>query len=501
MWDVIIYDYLLKKNIVIPPRKDNIPVKIPGGFVKEPVPNMYFWVASMDLTSLYPHLIMQYNISPDTIVSSKKLKLDLDKLVSKTEVFEIEPDECIAGNGQVFRKDRAGFLSELMAWMFKQRKVYKNKMLEAEKELELLKESGASKEEIFEKQKTISKFNNLQMAKKIGLNSAYGACASQYFRYFNPSIASAITLSGQLSIRWIERKMNEFLNRIMETSGVDYIITCDTDSIYMNMAPVVEKFYKGNPTVEDTANFVSKISQEKISDYILKSYKELASYMMCNENKMFMKLEAICDRTIFQAKKQYVLRVVENEGVHYAKPKIKLKGIQAVKSSTPYSCREKLKEALGVILSGTNSDVWEFIEAFRKEFYSMRPHEVAFPRSVKGLSKYRDPVKLYGKGTPIHVRGSLVYNNYLKKFGLEKKYSQIYEGDKIRFVYLSLPNKLGENIIAFPSSMELPEELGLHDFIDYKKQFEKSFMSPLKLTLDAIRWSQKEITTLEQFFV
>lgn len=501
MWDVIIYDYLLKRNIVIPPRKENIAVNIPGGFVKQPTSGLYEWVASFDLTSLYPHLIMQYNISPDSI-TNKKLPLDLDKLVNKEESFDIDLEtECIAANGQVFRKNKTGFLSELMAWMFKQRKVYKNKMLSAESELEKMKTDGASEAELFEKRKDISKYNNLQMAKKIGLNSAYGACASPYFRYFNPSIASGITLSGQLSIRWIERKMNEFINRIMKTEGVDYIITCDTDSIYINMGPVVKQFYKSKneSSVEDISNFVSKICREKLSEYIDKSYVELSKYMSCNENKMFMKLEAICDKAIFQAKKQYILRVVENEGVHYAQPKIKMKGIQAVKSSTPYSCRQKLKDALSVILSGNNEDVWRFIETFRKEFYAMKPQDVAFPRSVKGIKKYSSSSDVYTKGTPIHVRGSILYNHYLKKFDLEHKYVNIYEGDKIKFIYLKLPNPIRENIIAFPLS-KLPEEFGLNEFIDYEKQFEKTFLSPLKLSLDAIKWSHKEIATLEQFF-
>ena len=236
MWDTMIYNYLADKNIVPPPRKGaRKDEKYAGAYVKEPVPGKYDWVVSFDLNSLYPLLIMQYNISPETLWETRHPSANVDKLLNQE--IDLSGDFAVCANGAQYRKDKKGFLPEMMEKIYTERVVYKKRMIQAKKDYE----KSPSKQ----LEKDISKFNNIQMARKIQLNSAYGAVGNQYFRYYNLLNAEAITLSGQVSIRWIENKMNQKMNKILKTEDVDYVIASDTDSIYLNLGPLVEGVYKG----------------------------------------------------------------------------------------------------------------------------------------------------------------------------------------------------------------------------------------------------------------
>jgi DNA polymerase elongation subunit (family B) len=497
MWDVIIYNYLLQRNIVIPGKEEHKKEEIAGGYVKEPIPGLYNWVVSFDLQSLYPHLIMNYNISPDTIVD-KHHSVSVDKLVEKSIDLSFLKDlnYTITANGQLFDRRRRGFLPELMDWMFDQRKTYKKKMIDSQKEYEE-KKFIASSDELKRIENDISKYNNLQMAKKISLNSAYGAIANNYFRLYDKRIAEGITLSGQLSIKWIAGKLNKFLNKILETENENYCIAIDTDSVYLNLETLVSKFIS-NKSVEQTVTILDKICQDKIVPFITKSYEELARYMNAYEQKMIMKREAIADRGIWTAKKRYILNVHDSEGVRYSEPKLKIMGIEAVRSSTPGSCRSKIKEALKIIMKDNETTLIQFIEKFKKEFFDMPVEDIAFPRSVNNLLEYSNSLTIYRKGTPIHVRGSLLFNHLLEKNKLTQKYTKINEGEKIKFVYLKMPNPIRENVIAF--SNILPEEFGLHEYIDYSMQFEKTFTDPLSKILDVINWNYERRSNLDLFF-
>lgn len=498
MWDVIIYNHLLKKGVVIPSRRDSNKTTIEGAFVKDPILGFHNWVVSFDLTSLYPMLIQQYNISPECLITDEFHNLSVDKLVNKeTDLgWANEQNVAVASNGHVFDKSIRGFLPELMAWMFKQRKEYKNKQLAVEKELEANKaklNAGAIQEYVNE----ISKYKNLQMAKKIALNSAYGAMGNQYFRFFDSRLAEAVTKSGQLSIRWIERKLNEYFNRLLGTNR-DYIIAVDTDSVYIDFDPVVTRFIK-NKTKEQTINLIDRICNEQIGPYIDKCYEELAEYVNAYENKMSMKRESIADRGIWTAKKRYILHVHDSEGVRYAEPKLKIMGIEAVRASTPGSCRSKIKEALKIIMTKDEADLIQFVADFKDQFFKMTPEEIAFPRTVNGLSTYRDRTTIYKKSTPIHVRGSLLYNHLLNKLDLLNTYSSINEGEKIKFIYLKVPNTIHEDVISFTN--ELPSQFELRDSVNYEKQFEKTFLDPLSIILGVIGWHHEKVATLDSFFV
>ena len=492
MWDTIIYNYLKKRNIVIPPNvRSDKDSKYAGAYVKEPIPGVYDWVVNFDLNSLYPHLIMQYNISPETLVEQRHPSVTVDKILNQEIDFEPYKEYAVCANGAMYRKDVRGFLPELMEKIYKDRTIYKKKMIVAKQEYEKKKTKALEKE--------IARCNNIQMARKIQLNSAYGAIGNQYFRYFKLANAEAITLSGQVSIRWIEEKINKYLNKILKTEEVDYVIASDTDSIYLNMGPLVETVYKGREkTTEGIVSFLDKVAKVELEKHIEGCYQELADYVNAYDQKMQMKRENIADRGIWTAKKRYILNVWDSEGVRYEEPKLKMMGIEAVKSSTPAPCRQMIKDGLKLMMSGTEEQVIEFIDKCRTDFRKLPPEQIAFPRTASDVRKYRSHSDIYMKGTPIHIRGALLFNHYIKEKNLTNKYSLIGNGEKVKFIYLKKPNIIQENIISF--IQDFPMELGLDKYIDYELQFEKSFLEPLKSILDAIGWNVEKTVNLELFF-
>ena len=491
MWDTIIYNFLKEKGVVVPPAKrSNKNEKYEGAYVKEPKPGRYNWVVNFDLNSLYPHLIMQYNISPETLCESRHPSASVEGLLGKR--CKIDGKYSVAPNGAQYRKDIHGFLPEIMEKIYTERVVYKKKMIQAKDEYE--RKPSAKLE------KDISKFNNIQMARKIQLNSAYGAIGNQYFRYYNLRNAEAITYGGQFSIRWIENKMNIYLNKVLKTEGEDYVIASDTDSIYLNMGPLVETVYKGREkTDESVVTFLNKVSEMELEPYIEGAYKELAEYVSAYEQKMIMKRENIASSGIWTAKKRYMLNVWDSEGVRYNKPKLKMMGIEAVKSSTPAPCRTAIKDAINIMMSGTEKDLISFIDTFKTEFNLLPPEDIAFPRSVNGLRKFKASGTVYTKGTPLHVRGTLLYNFYIAKNKLEYKYPLVQEGEKIKYLYLRRPNKISnENVISFLNTF--PRELGVEGQIDRDAQFKKAFLDPLRIITNVIGWETEKVSNLEFLF-
>ena len=490
MWDTMFYNYLTDRQVVVPPRKGaKKDEKYAGAYVKEPIPGKYDWVVSFDLNSLYPHLIMQYNISPETLRETRHPSASVERILNQE--LEIGEDYCVCANGAMYRKDIHGFLPEMMQKIYDERTIYKKKMLAAKQQHEITPSNKLVAD--------ISKFNNIQMARKIQLNSAYGAIGNQYFRYYNLANAEAITLSGQVSIRWIENKMNEYLNKILKTTGEDYVIASDTDSIYLNLGPLVEAVYKGRETTDQSiVSFLNKVCEVELEKYITSSYEALATYVNAYEQKMIMKRENIANKGIWTAKKRYILNVWDSEGVRYEKPKLKIMGIEAVKSSTPAACRTSIRDCLTVIMNEDEESAQGFIADFKNHFSSLPIEDISFPRGCNNLNKWSHPATIYGKGTPIHVRGALLYNFYNKKNKLTHKYPLIQDGEKIKFVYLKTPNKFNENIISFLNTF--PKEFGLDKQVDYDLQFEKSFLEPIKVIMDVIGWQPEKVASLEFLF-
>jgi DNA polymerase elongation subunit (family B) len=495
MWDTLIHNDLIEKNIVVPQNahtsKDS---QFAGAYVKDPIIGMHEWVVSFDLNSLYPHLIMQYNISPETIVEGRHTSISIDNLLNSE--YQAQGEYCMAANGHYFKRDKQGFLPAMMQRMYDDRSLYKKKMIEAQKAYE--KETNSeSKREITNQ---ISKYKNLQLAKKVQLNSAYGALGNQYFRFFDTRQAEAITLSGQLAIRWIEKKLNSYLNKLLKTKDIDYVIASDTDSVYVNLGPLVHMVYgaKSETKIETIVNFIDKACTEKFEPFIDKSYQELADYMNSFDQKMQMKREVIANKAIWTAKKRYILNVYDSEGVRFAEPKLKMMGIEAVKSSTPMSCRDKIKESLKIVMNGNETEFQSFVDAFKQEFKTLPFEDIAFPRGVSELSKYMSSSELYSKGTPMHVRGAIMFNAFLKKYKLTKKYQLIQNGDKTKFCYMKVPNPVQENVFSILTV--LPKEFNLEKYIDYDRQFDKAYLDPLKTIVNTIGWRTERVSSLESFF-
>ena len=494
-WDVLIYNHLREKNIVIPQKVSHDKVdQYEGAYVKEPQVGMHKWVMSFDLNSLYPHLIMQYNISPETLVNggTKPKEGMVDKILSGEAKNETK--YCMTPNGAFFRKDKKGFLPEIMEKMYNERVTYKKLLLETEQKFEDTGDKSLLKD--------ISKYNNIQMAKKISLNSAYGAIGNNWFRYFDLLVATAITSSGQLSIRWIEKSLNIYLNKLFDTKDVDYILAADTDSVYITFDRLVNKVFKEGAETSKIVSFLDKVGQEKLEPFINKSYTALAREINAYENKMAMSREVLADKGIWSAKKRYILNCWDIEGVRYKEPHLKIMGIEAVKSSTPAPCREKLKEAIKIIMNGDEKMLNTFIQDFREEFMALPPEDIAYPRSCNGLQKFRGTDRLFAKGAPIHVKGALLHNYLIEKNNLENKFPYIQEGDKLRFVHMKEPNIYHASAFSFITT--IPKELDIMDKIDYNTQFTKAFVEPLRFITEKMNWliddSYGTQGTLEEFF-
>ena len=500
-WDVLIYNHLLKRKIVIPQKTSHKSKgeKYVGAYVKEPQVGQHKWVMSFDLNSLYPHLIMQYNISPETLLPEKRLPVDVDHLLDNKPLPKLE-GATFTPNGAVFHKRHQGFLPEMMQSMYDDRTIYKKKMLQAKQQYEDTKDAKYLKD--------VSRYNNIQMARKISLNSAYGAIGNEWFRYYDLRIAEGITTSGQFSIRWIEKSLNMYLNKLLKTEGEDYVIASDTDSVYITFDKLVNTVLKEREGESEDSyrgravDFLDTVAQEKIEPFIDKSYQALASYVNAYEQKMQMAREVIADKGIWTAKKRYILNAWDVEGVRYQEPQLKIMGIEAVKSSTPAPCRDKIKECLKIIMSGTEKDVNNFIQEFREEFLQLSPEEIGFPRSVNGIQKWSDSASIFKKGTPMHIKGVILYNHFVRQQKLTNKYPLIQEGEKIKFLNMRTPNRMQSNVISFMT--KLPKELDIHSHLDYDIQFEKAFIEPLTFIMNQIGWnidrSYGTQMTLEDFF-
>ena len=494
MWDALIFNELRRMNIIVPPKEFKSKLRqIEGAFVKDPICGMHNWVVSFDVASLYPHIIMQYNMSPETVVNSSNPNVNVEKLLNEMSV-SVPDNYCMTATGQYFKTDIDGVLPRMIQKLYNERNVIKKQMLEVDQKLE--QEKDPTNKKYYEKEST--KLYNREQAIKILMNSLYGAMSNEFFRYYDMRIAESITVTGQLTIQWAEKRVNQYLNKVLKTGNIDYVIAIDTDSLYINFGPLVKQVLGDTVAIEEGVSFLDKVCKEKIDDLLSKGYGELKEYLNCAVQKISMKREIIADKGIWTGKKHYILNVHNSEGVQYAEPKLKMKGIEAVKSSTPAACRKHIKDALIVIMNKDEADLQQFVQEFREKFMDLPFEEVAFPRGVKGMAKYRDPATIYGKGTPIHVRGALIFNNLLKKHNI-KNIAPIQDGEKIKFCYLQMPNPIHDNVISCTDY--LPKQFNIDKYVDRELQFEKSFLEPLKSITNVIDWRVERTATLEDLFL
>ena len=488
IWDSIIYRDLHSKRIAVPQNSESFKGAYPGGYVKEPHVGMHDWVCSFDLNSLYPSIIMQYNMSPETILNDDELNVTVETVLAK-QVKNTTPNTALAVGGTRFSTKKLGIIPAIIQEIYNDRVKFKQAQLKAEQELELT----ATKSEVYGLEKRIAIAKNQQMALKILLNSLYGAMGNKWFRYFDMRIAEGITLTGQATIRWAENHLNDYLNTALGTKK-DYVVAIDTDSVYVRLDEFVNRLGPANPI-----DFLDKMCSTALEDALAKCYDDLYNTLGGIENKMVMGREVIADRGIWTAKKRYILNVHDNEGVRYATPKLKIMGIEAIKSSTPAICRQALKDIFKRIIETDQETVQTDIANFKAAFKQASAEQVAFPRGVNNLNKWTDKLTVYKKGTPIHIRGAILHNNLVTKEKLGRSIQKITSGDKVKFTYLVKPNPIKENVIAFVDYM--PRQFKLEKYIDYNLQFEKTFLGAIEPVLDAVGWTSEKHISLEDFFV
>ncbi|UTS51975.1 DNA polymerase [Synechococcus phage BUCT-ZZ01] len=497
-WDCFIKAELLSRNIFVEVKSIGFKEdeQIEGAYVMEPFPGFYEWVASFDATSLYPMILVMLNMSPETIVGQVtemtpdrflELVSQPGKMEEITQTLK-QHNYTMAANGVAFKRDKMGIMPELTKRVFEGRKTAKKKMLAA-------KQQYIDTDDISFK-KEADRQGVVQLALKVLLNSLYGAMANKWFTFYDPRIAEGITLTGQFIIKIVRERANTNIEKI---TGVkkDYGFYCDTDSVYLTLDAIVQKYCKDQP-IAKTVTFLDQVCEKKISKFFDEGTDIVHSVTNAFENTISFKREAIADKGFWVAKKKYALRVWNNEGVQYDEPDIKVMGIEVVRSSTPAVIRDWLKESIVYILDGKINELRQYIDQRHQEFTKLDYDKVAFPRGANNLEEYSSSATIYAKGCPMQVRGSLLYNHYLTTMELDKIYKPIQEGDKIKYLHLKLPNRVKENVIAYLD--ELPEEFGINDRIDYETQWEKGFIAPLNNIMEAVKWELEEKSTLDDFF-
>ena len=483
IWDSIIYRRLMRQRTV--PRLNQLKPSeyiiksgtdsIAGGYVKDVVKGMSEWVMSFDLNSLYPNIIIQNNMSPETLIPYSFVENVVPEVLLGTDKKAPE-GIAMAGNGSVYRKDVKGIIPEIVEELYTKRVEIKERTIGYKKQL-------AKDEDNQSLIREVTRNETLQMSVKILLNSLYGAIANQHFRYYDPQIAEGVTLTGQTVIRTAEKAVNEEIQKFLKESDLkDRVIAIDTDSVYITAKDIIDKFKPKDPV-----KFLDEFGNRVIEPALNRAFDIYAKRTNAYSDRMVMKREAIADRGIWTAKKRYILNVHNNEGVQYAEPKIKMMGIEAIKSSTPQVCRIAMKEIFKVIMGGSEEKTQEAIALFKEHFKTLSPDLIAFPRGISDATKWMDKDVIYQKGTPMHVRAALLHNHHVKKNGLDKEYELIYNGDKIKYIHLMLPNPVKENIFGFKE--RFPEELNLNKYINYELQFKKSFIEPLNMILETLNWS------------
>lgn len=358
-----------------------------------------------------------------------------------------------------------------------------------EAELKYLK--TLSKEDLLEHIKkcehSIMLSDTNQINRKLLINSLYGALGNIYFRFYDLRNAEAITIFGQLVLQWTERILNGFLNNLCSTKGLAYVIYGDTDSLYLELTPLllkvgVEKFN----TTEKLVDFLDAVCEKKIQPIINKGFDELKEYMNNFEMQLAMDREAIACPPVgsdgvgafWNAKKRYALNVWDMEGTRFKTPYLKIMGIETQSSSTPKAVQDALYESIRRILQEGEKSLQEYYLKFQEEFSELDYRIIAGVKTANNVAKYNEN-GFPGLKCPSHVRGVLTYKRAISKF---ENVTDIQEGEKVMVLPLKPGNPFNDKIIAWPSGTDLPKEIraDVLKYMDIPEMFKKAFVKPLE---------------------
>lgn len=512
--------YLKRKNIVAPNKpadrrermqamKDNNEEKFIGAYVKAPIVGKYEWIYDLDLTSLYPSIIMSINISPETKVGKIK-DWDAQKYI-KGEVDEYQIGEnwitrdnlqklfekskySIASNGVMYRTDTPGCIPDILDLWFSQR-------VEFRKLEKKYGESGDKEKYAFYKKR--------QLVQKILLNSLYGVLGLPAFRFYDVDNATAVTTTGQTVIKSTADMTNIKYNKELGTPDADSNIYIDTDSVFFSAAPLLDKRKPGwkDNDQETIAGFVNDIAGE-VQDYLNNFYDILGKKIFnIDKHRFEIKKEFVSKAGIWIAKKRYAQWIISDNGV--AVDKLDVKGLDVVRSSYPAAFRSFMSEVLIEILRGdTEEQLTDKIYNFKNDLVNMDVVKIAKAGAVKNLSKYMPKKKdqtamfQFPSGCPAHVKASIAYNQLLKHWKLDNQYAPLRDGDKIKWVYLK-QNPYGLDAVALNGYDDPKEIMDLvTTYINYDKIFERELLKKLEDFYGALNWGAvlSSTKTAEKFF-
>lgn len=476
--DTLLYQYGYAKNIHAPIYSPEPPenVEFTGGYVKEVSPGVYYYIVSLDVTSLYPTIMQNHNVSPETKVR-KISDIEISDLIDMkfdTEFLKARNQTMLA-NGTIFTKSKTGLVPEIINHCFKQRKAKKSEMIKREK--------------ADHNDPLVPVLDATQNALKLIMNSFYGAYGNKHFRYFDIDIAEGITITGRVFIQYVIKKTNLYLNELFNTNNIDYVVFSDTDSMGITLLELIKQRGAENLPIKERIQLMDQFTEAHIKPFIDGLCKKFADYFNCTTLSVYdMKREVLADVGIWRKKKNYIMQIYDNEGVKYDPPELKVRGIQIRRSDTPIICRNAMEKCVDVLLNKSESELQGFISDFYNKFKKRNPKEIAFPKGVSDIDKWIDTYydnhfHSWKKGTPVHVKAAMAYNILRLQHGLQNELPSINNGNKIKFVYLVANNPTPFDVVGFID--DLPKEFGLHKFIDYEMQFDKSFKKPF-LTLSTL---------------
>ena len=485
--------------------------KFVGAYVKQPKPGLYKWVYDLDLTSLYPSIIMSINISPETKIGKVEGYTAESHMKSQMESYVIEDDKgkryppmdkvkfedftkkmdlSIASNGVLYTQDKVGIIPEILNVWFDQRVEYKDQM----------KKFGQAGND--EKYKF---FAQRQLVQKIMLNSLYGVLGLPSFRFYDVDNAEAVTLTGQTVIKTTEMIANQYYSKTIGEEK-DYNIYVDTDSVFYEAAPLVKA---RNPNIDVTSDeqmipAILEVAQE-VESHINKVYDSMALKMFnINSHRFDIKQETIAKGGFWVSKKRYAQWIINDNTVDC--DKLDVKGLDVKRSSFPTYFKEVMSTVLMDILKDENKDkIDEYILRKKDEMKTTNFIDIAKNSAVKHMSKYTFKNQALGefmKGTPAHVKAALTYNQLLKYFKAAYKYEPMKDGDKIKWVYLK-PNPLGLESVGLTGYNDPKEILDLvEQHIDYELIWTKELENKLDDFYIAMKWEKPNpnLALASQFF-